>query len=111
MEERRNKVELRNVVYKQRNSRCYNQKVQKWSSEARSQVLRRIFIATRNVGSGSLGLNWNGPYKVTKILPNVAHKLEDMAGRPLSHPWNAEHLRQYYQYKKKKKKKAYYVSP
>lgn len=44
----------------------------------------KIFITTREVGAGYLGPNWEGPYKVTKILPKKAYKLKDMAGRPLS---------------------------
>ncbi|XP_022893859.1 uncharacterized protein LOC111408320 [Olea europaea var. sylvestris] len=96
-EEKRNNAELKNAVYKQRNVKYYNQKVQKREFEVGSLVLRKVFLPTREVGSGCLGLNWEGPYLITKVLLKGGYELEDLEGRPLSYPWNAEHLKQYYQ--------------
>jgi hypothetical protein len=97
IEEKRDMAEVRNAVYKQRNARYYNKKMKKREFEVDDLVLRKVFLATRELNSGSLGPNWEGPYKVTKVLLKGAYELEDMEGKPLLHPWNAEHLKKYYQ--------------
>lgn len=49
-------------------------------------MLRKVLLTKKEIESRSLGLNWEGPYKVTKIIPREANELEDMEGRPLLHP-------------------------
>ena len=44
-----------------------------------------------------LGPTWEGPYGVRKAMHSGTYKLETMDGLVFIHPWNAEHLRQYYQ--------------
>lgn len=57
VEERKNGAELRNTTYKQCNTKYYDLKVRKWASKVRSLVLRRVFLATREIELGSLGPN------------------------------------------------------
>ncbi|GFZ06481.1 hypothetical protein Acr_18g0006510 [Actinidia rufa] len=40
--------------------------------------------------------NVEGPYKVIKVSRPGTYWLEDLDGKALSHPWNAEHLKKYY---------------
>ena len=44
-----------------------------------------------------LGSNWDGPYKITEIVHPGTYRIKDMSGVVLPCPWNAEHLRIYYQ--------------
>ncbi|KAL2485995.1 RNA-directed DNA polymerase [Abeliophyllum distichum] len=44
-----------------------------------------------------LGANWEGPYEVIRSVGKGAYSLKDLKGKPLSRPWNVEHLKQYYQ--------------
>ncbi|GFZ18321.1 hypothetical protein Acr_27g0000600 [Actinidia rufa] len=41
--------------------------------------------------------NMEGPYKVIKVSRPGTYWLEDLNGKALLHPWNAEHLKKYYQ--------------
>ena len=45
----------------------------------------------------SVGWNWEGPYKVIRVVRSGVYELEDLGGRLLGHPWNVEHLKKYYQ--------------
>lgn len=42
---------------------------------------------------GNLGLNWEGPYRVTSIAGTGAYRLEDLDERHVARPWNVSHLR------------------
>ena len=60
-------------------------------------VLRQVFQNTREAGAGALGYSWKGLYQVTEVLRSGAYRLADLAGIPIRLPWNAEHLKKYYQ--------------
>ena len=59
-------------------------------------VLRRVFQNTKEEGAGKLGLNWEGPYKITKIVDQEAYKLQVQDGRDIHNNWNATHLKLYH---------------
>ena len=40
--------------------------------------------------------NWEGPYRVIKVIAGGAYDLEEMEGRRLPRPWNIEHLKKFY---------------
>ncbi|CAL2239164.1 unnamed protein product [Prunus armeniaca] len=46
--------------------------------------------------AGTLGANWEGPYRVLEIARPGTYRLADINGKKLPHPWNTEHLRKYY---------------
>ncbi|XP_022846228.1 uncharacterized protein K02A2.6-like [Olea europaea var. sylvestris] len=81
-EKKRNNAKLKNVVYKQRNVKYYNKKVRKREFEIGSLVLRKVFLLTREIDSGCLGPNWEGPYLITKVLLKGAYELEDLGVDP-----------------------------
>ena len=60
-------------------------------------VLRRVFQKTKVKGGGVFGPTWEGPYRVHKAIHDDTYELKNMEGLVFTHPWNAEHLRQYYQ--------------
>ena len=55
-------------------------------------VLKKILPS-----SGSLGDRWEGPYIVDSVSMKGAYKLKTEDGIPLKNPWNADHLKKYFQ--------------
>jgi hypothetical protein len=96
IDEVRETTEARMKRYQEKMARHYNSKVKPRQLSVGDLVLRRVTLATRNPSEGKLGPNWEGPYKVIEIRRPGTYHLEDMSGRRLPHPWNAEHLRRYY---------------
>uniref|UniRef100_A0A2N9H0M9 Uncharacterized protein n=1 Tax=Fagus sylvatica TaxID=28930 RepID=A0A2N9H0M9_FAGSY len=96
IDEVRETAEARMKRYQEKMARHYNSKVKPRQLSIGDLVLRKVTLATRNPSEGKLGPNWEGPYKVIEVRRPGTYHLEDMSGRRLPHPWNAEHLRKYY---------------
>ncbi|XP_021827212.1 uncharacterized protein LOC110767855 [Prunus avium] len=96
LEERRLQSILHLAAYQQRTTRFYNQKVRERSFRPGDLVLRKVLPGTRDPTAGTLGANWEGPYTVTDIARPGTYRLAQLNGKALPHPWNAEHLRQYF---------------
>ena len=60
-------------------------------------ILWKVMNATRDPFQEKLGPNCEGPYKITSWQRKDSYHLETLDGQKLHHPWNAEHLRKYYQ--------------
>ena len=60
-------------------------------------VLREVTLSTKELNIGKLGTTWEGPYRVVNVSRLGTYWLKDMSGKALSHPWNAKHLKKYYQ--------------
>ncbi|KAL5561391.1 hypothetical protein UlMin_031138 [Ulmus minor] len=97
LEEKRDKAQLRATALQQTVARHYNSKVRLRRFTKGDLVIRRIFLNTKEKGVGVLGPNWEGPYRVRAILRSGTYELETLGGRVLANPWNAEHLKKYYQ--------------
>ncbi|GFY95426.1 hypothetical protein Acr_10g0008110 [Actinidia rufa] len=97
LEERRESAELRQTAYKCQVAKYYNQRVRHRSFLPGDLVLRKVTLSTKEPNAGKLGPTWEGPYKVIKVSRPGTYWLEDLDGKALSHPWNAEHLKKYYQ--------------
>ncbi|KAL5547069.1 hypothetical protein UlMin_006756 [Ulmus minor] len=97
LEEKHDKAQLRATALQQTVVRHYNSKVRLRRFTKGDLVLRRIFLNTKEKGVGVLGPNWEGPYRVRAILRTGTYELETLGGRVLANPWNAEHLKKYYQ--------------
>ena len=96
-EEKRENVELRQMAYKCQVAKYYNQRVRHRSFLPGDLVLQKVTLSTKEPNAGKLGPTWEGPYKVIKVSRTGTYWLEDPDGKVLSHPWNAEHLKKYYQ--------------
>ena len=59
-------------------------------------VLCRVFQNTKEVGADKLGPNWEGPYKITKLIGQGAYKLQAQDGPDIHNSWNATHLKLYH---------------
>ncbi|GFS41352.1 hypothetical protein Acr_00g0073880 [Actinidia rufa] len=97
LEERREIAQLRQTAYKCQVAKYYNQRVRHRSFLPGDLVLRKVTLSTKEPNAGKLGPTWEGPYKVIKVSRPGTYWLEDLDGKALSHPWNAEHLKKYYQ--------------
>ena len=96
IDEVRETAEARMKRYQEKMARHYNSRVKPRQLSIGDLVLRKVTLATRNPSEGKLGPNWEGTYRVVEVRRPGTYHLEDMNGRRLSHPWNAEHLNRYY---------------
>ncbi|GAV56593.1 hypothetical protein CFOL_v3_00135 [Cephalotus follicularis] len=97
VEEHRDKATIRVAAYQQRVSRYYNKRANPRPLREGDLVLRNAAIADPTGTGGNLSPNWEGPYKVKKMLRPGTFKLKTLGGREIPRAWNAEHLRKYYQ--------------
>nr|XP_017221509.1 PREDICTED: uncharacterized protein LOC108198257 [Daucus carota subsp. sativus] len=97
IEEIRATSQIRLAAYQQRTARYYNSKVKAHPFQVGDLVLRKVVLNNRNPLHGIFGANWEGPYRVKVILWKGTYRLEDLDGKPVPRPWNAEHLKKYYQ--------------
>ena len=74
----------------------YNFRVRPQSFLSGDLVLRKVFLNTQEPGVGAFGPNWEGPFKVIRIVRLGVYDLKDLGAKPFGHPWNAEHLEKYY---------------
>ncbi|XP_024033455.1 uncharacterized protein LOC112095582 [Citrus clementina] len=95
--ERREQAAEQSVIYQQRVARYYNQKVNIRQFGVGDWVLRRVNQSTKDSTQGVLGPNWEGPYRVKQIAGPGAYKLVRTDGHEVKRPWNAAHLRKYFQ--------------
>jgi len=54
-------------------------------------------MATKDPMQGKLGPNWKDPYRIIDCNRKGTYYLETLDDQRLHHPWNAKHLRRYYQ--------------
>ncbi|KAK3029250.1 hypothetical protein RJ639_038156 [Escallonia herrerae] len=60
-------------------------------------VLRKLEVSNPKAATGKLSPNWEGPYRVIKVLKTGAYALGTLSGESIPRTWNAENLRRYYQ--------------
>uniref|UniRef100_A0A2N9J155 Uncharacterized protein n=1 Tax=Fagus sylvatica TaxID=28930 RepID=A0A2N9J155_FAGSY len=97
LDEARNQAEAKTRAYQQRMARYYDRRVKHREFKVGDLVLRKITLATKDPAQGKLGPTWEGPYRVVKFHRKGTYHLEKLDGTALPHPWNAEHLKKYYQ--------------
>ncbi|CAJ2637946.1 unnamed protein product [Trifolium pratense] len=93
LEELREGAALREATLKQKIAKRHDKKVIKREFDVGTLVLRRNQKDSRE---GKLAANWEGPYRVRAKTENGAYYLEDLYGKEIPRPWNAEKLKQYY---------------
>jgi hypothetical protein len=97
VDEVRDQAEARTKVYQQRMARYYDRRVKHREFKVGDLVLRKVTLATKDPTQGKLGPTWEGPYRVVKFHRRGTYHLEKLDGDALPHPWNAKHLKKYYQ--------------
>ena len=83
--------------------RAYNKKVKSRHFDEGDLVLKKILPNQRDT-QGKWAPNWEGPYVVKKVFSGGALMLQEMDGKMLSSPFNADTVKKYYASRKKKRK-------
>ena len=97
MDEERATTEQRLAQYQNLMAKNYNSKVRHKDFQVEDLVLRNVMGTAKDPTQGKLGPNWEGPYRITSWQRKGTYHLETLNRRQLQHPWNAKHLRKYYQ--------------
>lgn len=95
LEEVREIAGIRQAAYKERMAKYFNRKVKPRSFQVGDLVLRIVANDRLDRTHGKLHPNWEGPYRVTKVIPGGAYRLAHLDGRCLDNPWNVANLRKY----------------
>ncbi|XP_015947400.1 uncharacterized protein LOC107472389 [Arachis duranensis] len=96
IDETREMAHLTETALKQRMALRYNTKVIKRELEPNDLVLRRNDIGLQTPREGNLAANWEGPYRIKKVMGKGAFKLERLDGKEVPRTWNADNLRRFY---------------
>ena len=97
VDEVRATIEQRLAWYQNLMAKHFNSKVRYRDFQVRDLILRKVMGSTKDTIQGKLGHNWEGPYRVTSWHRKGTYHLEMLDEQKLHHPWNAEHLKKYYQ--------------
>ena len=84
------------AYYLHKLKRGYNAKVKLRPLVLGDLVLRKVLGAAKNPTWGKLGLNWEGPYRITSVVGIGAYFLEDLDEHVIPRPWNVNNLKRYY---------------
>ena len=96
IEERKESVMVQLAYYQHKLKQGYDAKVKLRPLEPGNLVLRKVLGTEKNPAWGKLGLNWEGPYRITSVAGIWAYFLEDLDERVIPRPWNVNNLRRYY---------------
>ena len=92
-EERRESSRIKLAAYQQEIARGFNRNVRTCTFVPDELVHRKVLFKSKKQ---KLMPNWEGPYRIVKVIGKGAYKLEEMDGTPISKPWNALNLWKYY---------------
>nr|GFC68291.1 reverse transcriptase domain-containing protein [Tanacetum cinerariifolium] len=95
LEERREKVAVREARNKAKMEKYYNAKVHSTSFRLRDFVYRSN-EASHAKESEKLGPKWEGPYVVVEALGKGAYRLRNRSEDVLSRTWNVQDLKKCY---------------
>ena len=96
LEEKRDQALLRIQNYQNQIESYYNKKVRSRPLELGDLVMRKVFENTKELNAGKLGANWEGPYKITRVVKLGVYRLETSRGEAVPRAWNSMHLRRFY---------------
>lgn len=82
-------------AYHQRVARNYNRNVRPQVFQEGDLVWKQIQPARSDQRLGKFSPNWEGPYGVSKLLPNGAYRLKFLSGEDLPAPVNGLFLKDY----------------
>ncbi|KAL0876390.1 hypothetical protein Bca101_026095 [Brassica carinata] len=95
LEEKRDQVLLRIQNYHNQIESYYSKKVRVRPLELDDLVLRKVFKNTKELNAGKLGANWEGPYKITRVVKPGVYRLETSRGEAVPRAWNSMHLHRF----------------
>ncbi|XP_010424741.1 PREDICTED: uncharacterized protein LOC104709897 [Camelina sativa] len=77
-------------------ARYYNSKIRGRPLAVGDLVLQKVHENTEELNAGKLGINWEGPYRITREVRNGVYQLEDSEGKTVPRSWNSLHLKLFY---------------
>ncbi|XP_072066863.1 uncharacterized protein [Arachis hypogaea] len=95
VEEDREIAAIKQRAQKQLVERRHNKKVVPRIFEEGDLVLRRTEEARQPLSHGKLAKNWEGPFRVSRVLRMGAYQLQTLQGNPMSGNWNISSLKLY----------------
>ena len=96
LDEKREQVLRRTEDYQRKTARYYNKKFKPRSYMSGDLVLKKLLPARNNPAHGKLGLNWEDPYIISRVVRPGNYELKTDEGKILQHTWNAEHFKRFY---------------
>ncbi|XP_010451603.1 PREDICTED: uncharacterized protein LOC104733748 [Camelina sativa] len=94
--ERQDQASVRIQNYQSAVTRYYNSKIQSRPLSVGDLVLRKVYENTEELNAEKLGINWEGPYRITRKVRNGVYQLEGSKGKPVPRSWNSLHLKLFY---------------
>ncbi|XP_072074407.1 uncharacterized protein [Arachis hypogaea] len=95
VEENRDVAAIKQKAMKQLIERRHNKKVVPRTFSKGDLVLRRTEEPRRPSSHGKLVANWEGPFRIAKVLGMGAYQLQTLKGDSLSGNWNISSLKLY----------------
>lgn len=92
IEIKRDKAAVKVKANQAATARSYNPMIRIRHFKARDLVLKKVTQKQRVFSP-----NWEGPFRITEPVSAGSYRVEELNGTPLSHLWNADKLRKYYQ--------------
>ena len=96
IEERRENAMVQLAYYQHQLKQGYDANMKLRPLAPGDLVLRKVLGIAKNTAQGKLGLNWEGPYRITSVAGIGAYYLEDLDENTILYPWNVNNLRIYY---------------
>ena len=94
--EHRDRALVRIQNYQDAAAKYYNSNVRNRRFNEGDLVMRKFFQNTAQQNSGKLGENWEGPYKIIKVVRPGSYEISYLQGVKIARTWNAMHLKKYY---------------
>ena len=95
VEEKREQATIKMAARNQVVARYYNKRFRPREFKVGDLVLKKVIVP--QPGLGAFGPKWEGPLRVIGIVRPGTYLLAYPDGMPLTHPWNADHLKRFYQ--------------
>ncbi|KAL0742023.1 hypothetical protein Bca4012_083536 [Brassica carinata] len=94
--ERRDQALIRIQNYQHAAAKYYNLNVRHRRFKEGDLVLRKVFQNKAERNARKLGANWEGLYKVIKVVRPRSYQIANMQDVKIPRTWNAVHLKKYY---------------
>ena len=94
--ERRDQALIRIKNYQHAAAKYNNTNVRHRRFKEGDLVMRNFFQNSAERNAGKLGANWEGPYKIIKVVRPGAYQIVNMQDVKIPRTWNAIHLKKYY---------------
>ena len=94
--EYRDRALVRIQNYQHAAAKYYNSNVRNRRFNKGELVLRKVFQNTAERKAGKLETNWEGPYKIIKVVRPSSYEIANMQGVKIPRTLNAMHLKKYY---------------